>query len=270
LLRFAGMMVSGEARIGRLVDALERRFEGLGAPGTISVYLTGEGGEYMARESVYNLQYHTGVFAEGTTAEKVALREPKRLNFLRRKFEADLAAGEKIWVWQSMDTHQIDQVLPLLHALRAAGPNRLLWVVECDADHKPGTAERLDRDFFKGYVDHFNSLSLELCAASWIDACQSAYDLCFATEPAPTHPAADIAPAHPVAGIAPADRVANEVPAHSVSDRAPPARPPPAIDCLARNQPTPPASASPVFARRAWGFGGIMSTVLRHLRGQRT
>jgi capsular polysaccharide biosynthesis protein len=198
LLRFAAMAIPDAIRIERLVDALLRGFEGLGAVDTIAVYLPDEPGrrEFLARESVYNLQYHTGMYSDEIAADALQRREVTRLTFLRRKLQEDLRTGEKIWVWQCASTTGADQVLPLLHALRALGPNTLVWVVECDDDHPPGTAERLERDFIKGYVEHFAAYesALDLSAFSWIGMCQSAYDLCrpeaatAAAEPAEVEP----------------------------------------------------------------------------------
>ena len=182
LLRFAAMAVAEDVRVEKLVDALRRGFEGLGAIETINVYLPEEPGrrEFLARESVYNLQYHTGMFSDEITADALRLREVKRLGFLRRKLQEDLQSGDKIWVWQSANTTEVDQVIPLLNILRLLGPNTLVWVVEADNDHPAGTAERLDRDFIKGYVEHFASPTnaLDLSAFSWIEMCQEAHGLC--------------------------------------------------------------------------------------------
>jgi capsular polysaccharide biosynthesis protein len=181
LLRFAAIAVPEDKRLERLVAALESKFDGLGAPGTVSVFLTGELGrrKYMARESVYNLQYHTGVSEGEMTPEELGQREIKRLGFLRRKFIEDLEAGEKIWVWKSTATREADQAKPLLAVLRVLGPNTLLWVVEADETHRPGTVEALEGDLLKGYVERNASYitDLEVSAYSWVETCQSAYAL---------------------------------------------------------------------------------------------
>jgi hypothetical protein len=263
LLRFAGMTVASDLQIEKLVNALERRFEGLGAPGTITVYPTAEDGEFMARESVYNLQYHTGMYPREITAEELQVRETKRLNFLRRKFSEDLEAGEKIWVWQLAAVTCVDQVLPLLNALRAIGPNKLLWVVTADDAHPPGTAERLEADFFKGYVERAASLAgnLELSAFSWISACQSVYDLCFPPEvvPAPIVPAGVATEGAPVNAVSPPREITGEPSPRQLS----------AMEFLAQNRATAPANLRPAPISRPSGVGGFLSAAFRRVRGQR-
>jgi capsular polysaccharide biosynthesis protein len=259
LLRFAGMIVPSEIQVKTLIDALERRFEGLGAPGTITVYPTEVGGEFMARESVYNLQYHTGMFPREITAEELQVRETRRLNFLRRKFAEDLEAGEKIWVWQSATTTRPDEVLPLLNALRAIGPNKLLWVVTGDDEHPPGTAERLDRDFFKGYIERIASFAreLELSAFSWIGACQNTYDLCFPAQA----PQAEVVAKGPIV-----DNVSSP---GQQSDDAPSPRKLSAMEFLAQNPAIIPADSKPAPISRPAGLGGFLGAALRRVRGQR-
>jgi hypothetical protein len=189
LLRFAGIFLPIEVRLEKLAVALERRFEGLGAADTVAVYLAGEPGhrEFMVRESAYDLMYHTGV-AEGDVEPREMLeREIKRLSFLRCKLLEDLQVGEKIWVWKSAATTDAIQVQPLLEALRAQGPNTLLWVVEGDEDHPPGSIEQLDRDFIKGYIERFAPYDSapDIRPVSWFEMCQNTYLLCHPIEGPP-------------------------------------------------------------------------------------
>ena len=189
LLRFAGIFLPIEIRLEKLVAALERKFEGLAAEETITVYLAGEPGrrEYLVRESAYDLMYHTYV-SEGTVGlEEMREREIKRLRFLRRKLLEDLEAGEKIWVWKSAATLDADQVQPLLQVLRSLGPNTLLWVVEGDERHRPGSIERLDRDFVKGYIERFAPYdnAPDIRPAAWFEVCQRTHHLC---RPSPVLP----------------------------------------------------------------------------------
>jgi capsular polysaccharide biosynthesis protein len=180
LLRFAGMQVTHGDRVELLAAALEKGFDGLGSPETISVELDGGVGssrEFVIRDSVYQLVYHTFLNPELIDAEALRQREVRRLGFLRRKLLDDLAAGEKIWVWTSPDTTRQDQLLPLLRVLRRRGPNRLLWVVAADEAHPPGTIEQIDRDFIKGRIAWLSSYNAagDFHAPSWMEVCQRAY-----------------------------------------------------------------------------------------------
>jgi capsular polysaccharide biosynthesis protein len=189
LLRFAGIFLPIEIRLEKLVAALERKFEGLAAAETMTVYLAGEPGrrEYLVRESAYDLMYHTYVSEGAVGLEEMRERETKRLSFLRRKLLEDLEAGEKIWVWKSAATLDADQVQPLLHVLRSLGPNTLLWVVEGDERHPPGSIERLERDFVKGYIERFAPYdnAPDIRPAAWYEVCQRTYHLC---HPSPVLP----------------------------------------------------------------------------------
>jgi hypothetical protein len=190
LLRFAGIFLPTEIRLEKLVAALECRFEGLGAPETIRLELAGKPGrqEYMVHESAYDLRYHSGVGESDGGPEELRERETKRLAFLRRKLLDDLRSGSKIWVWKSPSTSRVEQIQPLLRVLRASGRNILLWVVEADQDHPAGTAERLDKDLIKGYVERFAPYdnATDIRPVPWFEVCQATYNLC---HPNQHHPA---------------------------------------------------------------------------------
>jgi len=181
LLRFAGIYLPIEVRLERIIAALGRKFEGLGSPETINVVLAGEPGrrEFLVRESAYNLMYHTFIQEGQIEADELRTRESKRLQFLRRKLLEDLEAAEKIWVWKSSPTSEPDQVYVLLHILRSFGPNMLLWVVEGDDTHPPGTIEQLEPDFIKGYIERFAPYdsAADIRPTSWFEVCQRTYNL---------------------------------------------------------------------------------------------
>jgi hypothetical protein len=191
LLRFAGIHVPIEIRLGKLVSALERRFDGIGRPGTISVNLEGEAGqrEFLVRETLYDLMYHSAVLEGAIQPQDLLKRESKRLNFLRRKLVEDLESGSKIWVWKSQSTLTADQVEPLLQVLRSMGPNILLWVVEGDALHKGGSIEQIDRDFIKGRIERFAPYgnALDVLPASWFEMCEATLRFCRPREVANGH-----------------------------------------------------------------------------------
>jgi hypothetical protein len=179
LLRFAGFQVPPEGRLDRLVDALDRKFEGLGEEGAINISAEGSKREFIIKEAAYGLHYHTFRHEREVEIEAIRKSEPRRLGFLRRKFLDDIASGAKILVWQSPATRTVGQVMPLLKALRRHGPNVLLWVVEADASHPPGTVERHGPDLLKGYVARFAPAdnATDVDAESWFEVCHCAYDL---------------------------------------------------------------------------------------------
>jgi hypothetical protein len=189
LLRFNGIYTPPEFRLEKLIAALHRNFDGLGASGTIEVFPDGIQGEreLIVRESTYEFFYHTGI-AEGQVEPAVQCeRETVRLGFLRRKLLEDLQTGDKTWVWRCPATTHREQIQPLLDLLRSRGSNTLLWVVEADADHLAGSVEPLEPELIKGYVRHFapydNATDIDL--PSWLIMCWRADQLLQATHPAP-------------------------------------------------------------------------------------
>jgi hypothetical protein len=181
LFRFAGFYIPIEKRLESLAAALDADLEGLGGPGSVVVELQGVEGtrEFIARETGYNLMYHTFALEGTVDAETLCVRECQRLGFLRRKLIDDLSVGEKIWIWKSKATLSLDDIMPLLTALRRHGPNKLLWVVEADSNHEPGTAEPLLDDLVVGYVERFAPYenATDISPLSWLQVCQVAYDI---------------------------------------------------------------------------------------------
>ena len=182
LLRFAGFHLPIEQRLQKLVSALDADFAGLGSLGSIIVELQGVAGrrEFIARETVYNLTYHTFMIEGTIDPETLCEREARRLTFLRRKLVDDLRVGEKIWVWKSKATTALVDVTPLLNALRRHGPNVLLWIVEANSTHDPGTVERIEDDLFLGYVERFAPYenATDVSPLTWLQVCQATYNIC--------------------------------------------------------------------------------------------
>jgi hypothetical protein len=204
LLRFAGFHIPIDRRLGRLIEALDRGFEGLGRPGTVRVEAQGEAGrrEYMVCADSYDLVYHS--FQREGEVDPLALRqqEERRLEFLRRKLIDDLADAEKLLVWKSNLPHDRADIARLLDRLRRFGPNALLWVETADEAHPPGSAEQLGEGFFKGYVDRFAPYgqATDISYPSWFAMCEAAHRLwrpaaLERAEPAPESPAMNAEPA---------------------------------------------------------------------------
>jgi capsular polysaccharide biosynthesis protein len=180
LLRFAG------TSLGNLIAALKTKFDGLGNPDTVTVYPAGEPGrrEFLVHETSLDTRYHTFILEGEIDPEELRQREAKRLTFLRGKILEDLAVGEKIWVWREFSMTDPARLRPLMAALRALGPNTLLWVVGADGEHLSGTVERLDHDFLKGYVERLAPYdnATDISPKSWFEVCENAYGLCHPDE----------------------------------------------------------------------------------------
>lgn len=178
LLRFAGFHIPIEIRLARLLQALDRRFEGLGRPDTVRVEAAGVAGrrEYLIRESAYDLMYHSFQAEGSIDPGKLRDMEAKKLEFLRRKFLGDLAGGEKILVWKSNIPQAEAEIDHLAAALRGFGPNILLWVVEADAEHPAGSVEIKGEGRLKGRVDRLAPYAnaTDISYESWFAMCAEA------------------------------------------------------------------------------------------------
>jgi hypothetical protein len=174
LLRFSNI------ELGPLLRGLAAEFEGLGARESVQLALSeGERREYVLYERQYALTFHTFQYESQVDAAELLRKQIARLQLLRRKFLADLRGGEKIFVCKRNDVLLEQDVLPLHAALNRFAPNTLLYVTRADAEHPPGSVERLMPGLLRGAIDRFappenaHDLSLEC----WLAVCVNAHRL---------------------------------------------------------------------------------------------
>ena len=156
---------------------LRSGFDGLGDPASIEVTVAGNDREFVVKETVYNLTYHTFQYEHQMTLETVRHQQVARLNFLKRKLTEDLVSGEKIFVIKRFPPLRPEEVLPIYTILNEAGANWLLWMVPADDTHPAGTVQKLLPGLLRGYIDRFappenaHDLSLDgwtaVCEAAW-------------------------------------------------------------------------------------------------------
>jgi len=174
LLRFANTLLPS------LLRGLESGFEGLGELDNLSFRLEEKlKPEYIIQEKKYGLVYHTFRYKGEIDEDKFVVSESARLKFLVRKFVEDLRSGEKIFALKRITPLREEEILPVVAALNAYGPNTLLWVVIADSKHPPGTAEWVMPGLIKGYVDRFapNENAHDLSLDVWLELCANAYAL---------------------------------------------------------------------------------------------
>ncbi|HQT76537.1 MAG: hypothetical protein B7Z80_16505, partial [Rhodospirillales bacterium 20-64-7] len=178
LFRFASFDAPAEDRLGRLVAALQQRFDGFGSPYTVTIAAEAIDGEreIVALETRYGLRCPTGIFADPTDAETMVDSAATQLNLLAQALLKTLAAGDKICIWRSPATTRPEQLQPLRSVLRQLGPNTLLWVCDTDDAQAVGSIEVLGNDFVRGYVrrrdDGRNAADIDF--AGWQDLCKRA------------------------------------------------------------------------------------------------
>lgn len=179
LLRFGGFAVAWETRLAHLTAAIDAGFAGLGDPASITIAAEGQPGEVpelLARESRWNLLFHTFRRQGEVEPDDLVRQQSTVMRFLRRKFLTDVQAAEKIWVWKPRLAASTDAVLALLQALKRHGPNRLLWAAQADADHPVGTVECVAPDLVRGFVaPPVNGDLGSFAADGWLTVCRDAY-----------------------------------------------------------------------------------------------
>jgi hypothetical protein len=160
-----------------LLRGLRTGFDGLGDPGKTEVTVEGADREFVVRESVYGMTYHTFQYEIQMTLETVRQQQATRLNFLKRKFMEDVAAGEKIFVLKRSPPLRPEEVLPIYAALNETGRTWLLWMVPADAAHTPGSVEVLLPGLLRGYIDRFapSENAHELSMPVWTSVCEAAW-----------------------------------------------------------------------------------------------
>jgi hypothetical protein len=160
-----------------LLRGLRTGFEGLGDPATTDVIVVGHEREFVVKESVYGMTYHTFQFEHQMSLDTVKQQQATRLHFLRRKLMEDVANGEKIFVLKRTPALRPEEVLPIYTALNEAGRNWLLWVVPADPTHPAGTVEVLLPGLLRGYMDRFapSENAHELSMPVWTRVCEAAW-----------------------------------------------------------------------------------------------
>ena len=147
LLRFAW------SRLDCLIAALADRFEAIGTVDDTGFEAYGD--ETILRMKKYALIFHT--FVNGVDQQPADQREVfyqqqrRRLLFLKDKLVRDLEAGEKIWIYATRDYATDADAAKLSAALRAYGPNALLYVRPERDDRPAGTVEALGDGLYAGY-----------------------------------------------------------------------------------------------------------------------
>jgi hypothetical protein len=160
-----------------LLRGLRCGFDGLGHPDTTEVAVVGNDREFVVKESVYGMTYHTFQYEDQMSLDTVRHQQATRLHFLKRKLMEDIANGEKIFVLKRSVPLRPEEVLAVYTTLNEQGRNWLLWMTLADAVHPPGTVEILLPGLLRGYVDRFapHENAHDLSMPAWTAVCEAAW-----------------------------------------------------------------------------------------------
>ena len=175
-----GLFRFGYTPVDGLVRALNADFEDIGSLDALITW-TGENLEYFVKHETYGFEFHSGHFSdeisEADLLDKVAIH----FEFLARKLQEDLRAGEKVFVYRS-ESHgaSSEDAMRLSDAMWRFGKPVLLWIALTGDAEKFGTAEwSLPGKIMTGYLDWFADVNYAgaMPFEYWVKAVQSAVAL---------------------------------------------------------------------------------------------
>jgi hypothetical protein len=171
LLRFSSMS------IGNLTQGVLTGFDGIGEDGSLDILHYDEPDhDFMGRERRYGMLYHTMRRPGQISAETLKAQEAKRLVLLARKYLEDVENGEHLFVVKQKSPLLPEQIAILGAAFRKRGKACLLWVLEADEAHPPGSAGWVVPGVMAGYVARIDVSPLRsIDMEGWIAMCRSAY-----------------------------------------------------------------------------------------------
>jgi hypothetical protein len=178
LLRFSGVPVH------HLIAALDQRFAGIAEPENIRLQV--ENGEYMVKLTKYDFIYHAWVQAGQMEPAALHAREVRRTGFLTNKLISDLESPAKILVFRQNEPVLAHDLALLRGALGRYGTNTVLWVLEAQPGHPPGTVEVADDHLLLGYVRWLapRDNAHKIDHAAWLSVCRAAYAIWHSAETA--------------------------------------------------------------------------------------
>ena len=182
----------------RLAEAIERRFAGFAAPGTLRCAL--HEGAWVVIEGPLGYVRHTGLAQAAMTEAQVCAHEAARLPALAASLVQALELGETIFVRRVNEGEAEAGMAELFRAMRRIGPARLLWVTPADSRTPAGTVRQVEDGLFRGGIARLAPYTNP--AASSVPAWTALLAKAAAVM-APTAPLMPAAPQLPAARVAP-------------------------------------------------------------------
>jgi hypothetical protein len=173
LLRFVTFLGAFAGRLAAINDGFQR----IEDPNMITLSLHGE--EYVLHHAAYDFISHTEILEGTIDPWRLFNREFNKLTMLVRMFMEVLRSGSKMFVFKQNHGTSLEDARALSAALRAYGPNDLLYVELAQSSTDIGTVEIVGEGLFRGKIDAFLPYDMANLPASdvWIALCRAAYDL---------------------------------------------------------------------------------------------
>jgi tetratricopeptide (TPR) repeat protein len=154
-----------------MIKALNTRFDGVGeAEFTIISVIHGE---YTSRDSRYHMFSHSFTPEAAEPLPQFTKQYLRRTQYLRRKLVDEITAGEKIFVYKSVQGLPDETIDAIFQAMAGYGGQApLLCVRLADDAHPCGTLEQRQPGLFIGYIDRFSTVDIN--ADAWVELCRKA------------------------------------------------------------------------------------------------
>ena len=129
-------------------------------------HLVPSGGGLMVRDTTQGVAFHSAMHsvqrdgawhfvAPEAERRRIHEQESRKLDYLRQKFDRDIASGQRIYVTKRNKGLSEADVAAIFDAVTARGHNRLLYVTLATSAHPAGTVERVDERLAHGWIDRF-------------------------------------------------------------------------------------------------------------------
>jgi len=142
--------------------------------------------EYMIDHYRMGCTMHAAPSVADLDIAEATAREARRLTIMKRKFQADVRAGRRIYLYASLAPRPIGQIEALFDALCRRGPNRLLFVRQADATLAAGEVRLRRPGLAEGAIDALASYDAgtTIRTAMWPQLMRAAHAL-LTREPMP-------------------------------------------------------------------------------------
>ena len=173
LLRFVGIDVQN------LLSGLDFGFDGMDDPAHTRVYTDGgDNACYVSVNDRYAIHRHSYHPVSAVSEATFFRKELRKIGREREAFLEGLATGNKLFVYQRLESMSPAHVMPILNMLRSHGPNALLFVTLNHAA-PPGSVDVLGPDLYRGNIDRLAPIgnAMDSNIPAWLSICANAYRL---------------------------------------------------------------------------------------------
>lgn len=165
LLRFASI------QIHNLVQAIDDRFSLLRNPAEIHLSRDKKTDQFILSVPSYGMQQPTFIPYGKMDPDLIYKIQCRKLETFGEIQLSSLQRADRVFCFKRNDRLELEEVLPLLAAMKRVGPNTLLCIVPSDSSHPSGTVEAVEPGLLRGYINEFAEHANvdEVQSQAWVD-----------------------------------------------------------------------------------------------------